>query len=236
MSGSIGHPSSELRRPGSNGELFRAFNRLALQGFGGVLPIAQRELVERQRWLTQAEFVELLATAQVLPGPNVVNLAIMFGDRVLGWRGALAAFGGMMLAPLVIVIAMAVVYAELASHPVVAGALRGMGAVAAGLVLATAVKLAGTLRQTPIGAWAGSAIAIVSGLAVGVLQWPFAWVVLAAGSVGIALAWRAWKPAVVAALSSGAPGAPGAGQLALGADRPGESPGDDDGVPPPREP
>ena len=64
-------------RPASVTELFFAFNRLALQGFGGVLPVAQRELVERRRWVTRAEFVEILSLGQVLPGPNVVNLALM---------------------------------------------------------------------------------------------------------------------------------------------------------------
>ena len=61
------------RSPKSPGEIFRVFTRLAMQGFGGVLPIAQRELVERERWLTREQFLELLAVAQVLPGPNVVN-------------------------------------------------------------------------------------------------------------------------------------------------------------------
>jgi chromate transporter len=83
-----------LARPASTTELFFTFNRLALQGFGGVLAIAQHELVERQRWLTRQQFVEMLALSQVLPGPNVVNLALMLGDRFFGWRGALAPWAG----------------------------------------------------------------------------------------------------------------------------------------------
>ena len=70
-------PDEPLRAPASLRELFFAFNRLALQGFGGVLPVAQRELVERRRWLTRDQFVEMLAVSQVLPGPNVVNLALI---------------------------------------------------------------------------------------------------------------------------------------------------------------
>ncbi len=81
-------------QPASTGDLFFTFNRLALQGFGGVLAVAQRELVERKGWLTRQEFVEMLALSQVLPGPNIVNLALMFGDRFFGLRGALAAVGG----------------------------------------------------------------------------------------------------------------------------------------------
>ncbi len=82
-------------QPASCSELFAVFTRLALQGFGGVLPVAQRELVERQRWLTREQFLEMLTLSQVLPGPNVINLSLMVGQRFLGARGALAALGGM---------------------------------------------------------------------------------------------------------------------------------------------
>ena len=133
-----GDANAETLRPGSAGELFFAFNRLALQGFGGVLAVAQRELVERKRWLTREDFVELLALSQVLPGPNVVNLALMFGDRFFGLRGAFAAVAGMLVVPLVIVLALTAAYAEFSRLAVVSGALRGMGAVAAGLIIATA--------------------------------------------------------------------------------------------------
>ena len=123
-----------LLAPASPRELFSVFNRLALQGFGGVLPIAQRELVERRRWLTKEQFVEMLSVSQVLPGPNVVNLALMFGDRAFGLRGAVAALAGMLLVPMLVVLVLTVLYAQFAQIPAVTGALRGMGAVAAGPV------------------------------------------------------------------------------------------------------
>ena len=93
--------------PASPTALFLAFTRLAMQGFGGVLPVAQRELVDRLGWLSRAEFLEVLAVAQVLPGPNIVNMALMIGDRFHGWRGAAAALGGLMCAPLLIVLLLA---------------------------------------------------------------------------------------------------------------------------------
>ena len=74
-------PLAAPARPESAGELFRVFTQLAMQGFGGVLPVAQRMLVERQRWLDRAQFLELLSVAQVLPGPNIINMALIFGDR-----------------------------------------------------------------------------------------------------------------------------------------------------------
>ena len=176
--------------PASPAEVFRVFNRLALQGFGGVLPIAQRELVERQRWLTQAQFVELLSVAQVLPGPNVVNLALMFGDRHFGWRGGLAALAGMLAVPLAIVLALTVVYTGFASHPVVAGALRGMGAVAAGLVLSTGLKLLPALRRNALSHGTATALAAVSFGAIALARAPLLLVLLVLGGLSCAWAWR----------------------------------------------
>src|SRR4249920_3971859 len=118
-----------LAQPSSRKELFVAFTMLALQGFGGVLAVAQRVLCEQKRWLTREQFVDILAVAQVLPGPNVCNVALMVGDRFFGWRGAFAALAGMMAVPLVIVLMLTVVYAHYAMHPAVSGALRGMGAI-----------------------------------------------------------------------------------------------------------
>ena len=178
------------RVPCSKIELFVAFTWLALQGFGGVLPVAQRELVERQRWLSREQFVELLSLSQVLPGPNVVNLSLMFGDRHFGWRGALAAVAGMLGAPLLIVLALAALYVQFSAVPQVAGALRGMGAVASGLILSTAFKLAPTLKRNAMGLWPCVLIALASALAIGWLRWPLVWVVLVLGLGGFAWAWH----------------------------------------------
>lgn len=177
--------------PRSPWALYLAFQRLALQGFGGVLPVAHRELVDRLGWLSPQEFVELLALCQVLPGPNIVNLALMFGDRHFGVRGALAAASGLLTAPLLIVLAVATAYRGVADVPVVTGALRGMGAVAAGLVVSTAVKLWGTLERNPIGRPASVVLAISTWVTVGWLRWPMVWVVLGLGSASTAWAW--WR-------------------------------------------
>ena len=180
-----------LARPASPAELFFTFNRLALQGFGGVLAVAQRELVERKRWLSRDQFVELLAISQVLPGPNVVNLSMMLGDRFFGLRGALAALTGMLLVPLFIVIALTVAYAEFSRIAVVSGALRGMGAVAAGLVVSTAIKLSGSLATSRLGLPLSIGFALVTFVLIGLLHWPLAWVVPGLGVVAVALAW--WR-------------------------------------------
>lgn len=178
-------------RPASPTALFTAFTSLALQGFGGVLPLAQRELVERRRWLSRDEFLELLSVGQVLPGPNVVNLSLMVGDRFFGWRGALAALAGMLTVPLVLVLALAALYSQTAQVPAVAGALRGMAAVSAGLILAMGLKLMPALRRNPAGLAACAAVVVATGVAVGVMRWPMVAVV---GSIGpLAIGWAAWR-------------------------------------------
>lgn len=181
-------------RPHTAGELFWSFTWLALQGFGGVMAVVQRELVEKRRWLTNEEFMEDWAVAQTLPGPNVVNLSIMIGDRYLGLRGALAALAGMLVFPLLLVLALAVVYAQFASNPAVAGALRGMGAVAAGLVAGVGVKLLASLRRHPLGLpLCLTFIALTMG-AVLALRWPLAWILPLVGGAACALTWRRLGP------------------------------------------
>ena len=103
-------------QPHSLSDLFISFTLLALQGFGGVLAVVQRELVEKKRWMTREEFVEDWAVAQIMPGPNVVNLALMIGDRYFGLRGAMVALAGMLTLPLLVVLALALVYAQFAGN------------------------------------------------------------------------------------------------------------------------
>ncbi|MDR2323895.1 MAG: chromate transporter [Acidovorax sp.] len=176
--------------PASPAALFWAFTWLALQGFGGVMAVVQRELVERRRWMTQEAFLQDWAAAQVFPGPNVVNLCVMFGERHFGLRGALAAMAGMLLAPTVLVLALGSLYLQWADHPAVAGALRGMGAVAAGLVLGTGIKLSAGLKGHPLPLWLGWALALAAFTLMVWRQWPLWWVLPTVGGLGCWLTWR----------------------------------------------
>lgn len=181
-------------RPRDPADLFWSFTWLALQGFGGVLAVVQRELVERKRWLSNEEFVEDWAVAQIMPGPNVVNLSIMVGDRYFGWRGALAALAGMLGLPLLLVLALAVVYAGFSGQPEVAGALRGMGAVAAGLIAGVAIKLFAAIRQHPLGRPLCALLAALTMAAMALLQLPLFGVLPLLGGVACALTWRKLAP------------------------------------------
>lgn len=182
-------------RPASAAALYWAFTSLALQGFGGVLAVAQRELVERRGWVNREQFLELLAMSQVLPGPNIVNLGLMLGDRWFGLRGALAAIAGLLSVPLVIVLGLASLYGEFSHLPLVAGALRGMAAVAAGLVVATAWKLSGALHGNVLGRPVCIGIAVLTFVAIAWLRWPLLGVLLVLGPAAVALAWTKLAPA-----------------------------------------
>ena len=182
------HPGAPAR-PSSCGELFVAFTLLALQGFGGVLAIAQRVLCEQRRWLTREQFVDMLALAQILPGPNVCNLSLMVGERFFGWRGAFAALAGMMSVPLIIVLALTLLYAKFAIYPEVAGALRGMAAVSAGMIAGTALRLLAALRENPMRAPVCWSLVLLTFAAVALVRWPLVWVLVALGAVACAYAW-----------------------------------------------
>jgi chromate transporter len=177
-------------QPQSLSDLFVSFTLLALQGFGGVLAVVQRELVEKKRWMTREEFVEEWAVAQIMPGPNVVNLSLMIGHRYFGFRGAMAALAGMLAVPLLVVLLLALVYAQFAGHPGVAGALRGMGAVAAGLIAATGLKLMGALKNHPLGLPLCIALALLCFAGIALLRLPLVYVLIGLGVSACALTYR----------------------------------------------
>ena len=182
-------PHCARPRPASLSDLFWSFTWLALQGFGGVLAVVQRELVDKKKWLSREEFVEDWAVAQVMPGPNVINLSLMLGDRYFGLRGAMAAMLGLLIFPLLIVLVLAVLFASVADVPSAQGALRGMGTVAAGLITATGLKLIPALRKNVMGIPANLALALLSFAAIALLRVPLVWVLLGLGGAACVLAY-----------------------------------------------
>lgn len=180
-----------MSAPRSLADLYWSFTWLALQGFGGVLAVVQREIVERKKWLTPEEFVEDWAVAQILPGPNVVNLSLMIGARHFGVRGAMAALAGMLSLPLLVALALTVLYGQFADLAWVAGALRGMGAVAGGLIIATGLKLLRSLHGNALGAALSVTLGAACFIFVAWLHWPLAWVLLGLGGMAWSLCyWR----------------------------------------------
>lgn len=189
-------PSAPASRPQPTSltDLFVSFTLLALQGFGGVMAIVQRELVEKKRWMTREEFIEDWAVAQIMPGPNVINISLVIGGRYFGVRGAFAALAGLLTLPLVVVLLLAVAYAQYGDNPAVAGALRGMSAVAAGLIIATGLKLIPALKSNLMGKSLCAALAGVCFIMIGLLRWPLAYVLFGLGILACTIAYMKLKP------------------------------------------
>ncbi len=183
-------PANPRPAPASLADLFWSFTWLALQGFGGVLAIVQRELVEKKKWLTMEEFIEDWAVAQILPGPNVVNLALMIGDRHFGTRGALVALAGILSFPMLVVLVLAIAFTGVADSVRVQGMLRGMGAVSSGLIAAAGLKLIPALRANAMGPVVSWALIAATFVGVAWLRLPLAWVLIGLGLIASAWAWR----------------------------------------------
>ncbi len=145
--------------------LFGGFFSVGISGFGGTLPWARRMVVERRGWLSPAEFTDLLALCQFLPGPNIINLSVCLGARFRGMAGAAAALAGLLAAPLVIMLALGALYGASGDNALLGRAFGGLAAAASGLVLATALQIAAPLRGRRLGlAVAGVALLAIAGL------------------------------------------------------------------------
>lgn len=121
--------------------LFLGFMKLGLMGFGGVLPLAHRLIVEDQKWLTSEKFTDLLGVCQILPSGNIVNMAVAIGYDFAGVKGAISAIFGLMLAPTIIVISLYQLYSSFQDIPMVQHMIQGLAAAAAGLLFATGFKM-----------------------------------------------------------------------------------------------
>jgi chromate transporter len=161
-------PDPAGAEPPTVGALFRGFLSLGLMGFGGVLPLARRMLVEERRWLDAGEFADLLGLCQFLPGGNVINLSVAVGQRFRGVPGAAAALAGLLAAPSMVVVLLGAVYDRFADDPTVRRAFAGLAASAAGLLVGLAAKLAWPLLRQPVPA----GLAVLCFLAIAVLRVP----------------------------------------------------------------
>ena len=143
--------AEETQRPASPRELFTTYCGISLQAFGGALAITERTLVRDKRWFTPKDFLGLYAITQVLPGPTGVSFCVLVGDKFFGLRGATAALAGFLILPAIIVVGLASLFQYYQHVPAVQGALNGMGAAAAGLVVHTAARMTRTLKGERVG-------------------------------------------------------------------------------------
>lgn len=176
-----GHPPRISAR-----DLFLAFTGITLASFGGALFWSRRAIVERHRWLSEHEFVEILALAQLLPGANGVNLAVLIGYRFDGVRGAFSALAGFLTLPFAVIMTLGFLHRRFGEMPIVHAALTGMSAVAVGLLIAMASRMVVVLQRR----WLPWVFVTLTFVGVGVLRWPFLAVVGVLAPFAIYASWR----------------------------------------------
>ncbi|MCP3387599.1 chromate transporter [Bradyrhizobium sp. CCGB12] len=163
--------------------LFLAFARMSLAGFGGVLVFARRAIVEQHRWMTADEFNETFALCHFLPGPNIVNLSMVFGARLRGIAGGIAAFAGLLLPPTLIMTVLAIIYAHFGELELLRRSLAGISCAAVGLLIAVVFRMMTPLFKRM------DAVALILMLgvfaAIGVLRLPLQAVLLVAIPVSV---------------------------------------------------
>ncbi|WP_420225229.1 chromate transporter [Pigmentiphaga litoralis] len=169
-------------------DLFLGFLGLGMIGFGGVLPLAHRLVVEKKRWLNEAEFTDLLGLCQFLPGGNILNLAVAIGMRFHGPRGAMASLFAIIAAPSAVVIALGSIYTRF-NGPHLQHMFAGLAAAAAGLLISTALKIAVPIRRKPI----AIVIACLFFIAIAVLRLPLLPTMAVLVPLSLAVTWRAAK-------------------------------------------
>jgi chromate transporter len=165
--------------------LFVAFAQMSLAGFGGVLVFARRAIVDRHRWMTAEEFNETFALCHFLPGPNIVNLSVVFGSRFRGLPGGLAAFAGLVGPPVVIVTILAALYARFGEVDALRRILAGVSCAAVGLLISVVVRMMMPLirKRDFVGLMVLAAVFV----AIGVLRLPLAAVLLVAIPLSLAI-------------------------------------------------
>jgi chromate transporter len=166
-------------------ELFTAFARMSVAGFGGVLPFARRGIVDQHKWMTADEFNETFALCHFLPGPNIVNFTMVFGSRFRGLPGGIAAFLGLLGPPVVIMVILAALYQHFGQVETLRRILAGVSCAAVGLLIATVFRMMMPLvkRRDPVPLVVLAAVFI----AIGLLRLPLAAVLIVGIPVSIVI-------------------------------------------------
>jgi chromate transporter len=165
------------------GALFCCFLLIGITGFGGVLPVVVHELVRKRAWLDTDEFTEILSICQVLPGPNIVNISVLFGSLVAGPMGGVVSITGLLLLPVALVLVLGTLYAGVSDVAQVQGAMHAVAAGAAGLLMAVTARLFWPRRRNPMVLVIGSLVVI----AVAWFRVPLVWVILLFGPLSLGL-------------------------------------------------
>ncbi|MBQ1859224.1 MAG: chromate transporter [Paludibacteraceae bacterium] len=159
-------------------QLFWTYLKIGTFTLGGgyaMLPLIQREVVDRQGWIDEQEFLNMIALAQAAPGLIAVNSAIFIGWRVGGWRGVCGAVLGAVLPSFVIILLIAMVFADWKELPAVEAAFKGIRPAVVALIAAPLFKLAKSAKIS----WLTALIPIVAALLIWLLGVNPVWVIVA---------------------------------------------------------
>lgn len=174
--------------------LFVAFAKMSLAGFGGVLVWARRAIVEQNRWMTAEEFNETFALCHFLPGPNIVNLSVVFGSRFRGVAGGVAAFAGLIGPPVLIVLLLASLYERFGEVDALRRTLAGVSCAAVGLLMAVVFRMMMPLIRNRD--WVGIIVMGAVFVAIGLLRLPLPAVLAVAIPLSIVIAYAMRRRAV----------------------------------------
>lgn len=169
---------------------FLRIGALAFGGLGATLALIDRELISRRGMLSRDEITEALTYTKLLPGSTVVQVVSYLGWRLGGWPGSAVATAAFLLPSAIAMLALSYGYTQLARVPGAGSGVRGMLAVVVGLLLVTLFRLGRPVLRTPL------ALALAVAACVVVVAWQVhaAWVVLAAGMIGMLA--RRWPDAL----------------------------------------
>ena len=145
-----------------------------------MLPLIEQELIAKREWIEHKEFLDLLTLAQSVPGPIAINTSVFVGYKMRGLKGAVAALLGSVLPSIVIILAIALMFADIRHNPVVDAAFKGMRPAVVALIVVPVISLAREMH------WAMFAVIAASALAVWYLGWSPIYILIAAAAIGIA--------------------------------------------------
>ncbi len=169
--------------------IFWIFFKIGAFTFGGglaMLPLIQKEVVDKRQWVSEAEILDIFAISQSVPGVIAINSAIFIGKRLLGLSGAIAATLGVVMPSFIAIILVITILAGLKGNLIVDKVFTGIRAASAGLILLAALKLG----KTAIKNKAGYIIAVVAFVMIAVFDIHAMWAVIFGGVAGAFTYWN----------------------------------------------
>lgn len=170
--------------------IFLSFFKIGMFTFGGgyaMIPLIEKEVIDRRRWIERQEFLDLLTLAQSVPGPISLNTAVFVGYKCRGLRGAAAALAGTVLPSFAIILLIALFFADIRQNPVIDAAFKGMRPAVVALIIGPVISLSRGMRRPMF------VLIALSALAVWGLGWSPIYILLLAAGGGIA-----WEMAAIA--------------------------------------